>query len=395
MGTSPVGYEQYEWDPGERVLAHLTFFDRVRIKRPYRAAVPARVADLDLRLAPGTRALMAEATNAIIRFDEQMSAIPVPMPSVLLRSESATSSQIEHLTTSARNLAIASLGLSDKRNAMLVAANVRAMRSALELDGEVGSGLVLRVHEALLAESEPGMVGRFRDQQVWIGGGSLSPHDADFVPPHHTRVEAAMNDLEVFAQRRDIPAVAHAAIHHAQFETIHPFEDGNGRTGRVLLQAVLRRHGVVQHATVPVSAGLLADTDSYFAALTAYRGGDVDPIVRQVSHAAIAAVTNGRMLADEIAGVRERWIDRISARRDSSVWILADALFTQPVVNARWASAATGMSERTARNAVDALVTAGILVETAAAHRNRVWQAPEVLRAMDAFAERAGRRRLT
>lgn len=388
----PTGSDERDRTPGERVLAHLSVFERHRIQRPYAAATLEPVADATVSLPRQTLALMEEGTHAIVRFDEHMAHLPVPMPAVLLRTESATSSQIEHLTASARNLALASIGVSDKRNAVLVAANVRAMQAALDIDGPIDEHLVLAVHEALLVDSEPDMVGRFRDQQVWIGGGSFSPHGAAFVAPHHDRVPAAMADLVAFSRRGDLPALAHAAIFHAQFETIHPFEDGNGRTGRVLLQSVLRERGLTQHTTVPVSAGLLTDTDGYFRALTAYREGDVAPIVEQVAQAAMSATVNGRILAGEISAVREDWTSRIRARQGAAAWLLADRLFTQPVVNAEWARDAVGLSDRTARNAIDTLVSAGVLAEFSAARRNRVWQAKDVLAAMDAFADRAGRR---
>lgn len=391
-GWPAIGYEEHDWTPGERVLAHLDVFGRHRIMRPYAAAVLEPISDQPVSLPRQTLALVEAGTNAVVRFDEHMAHLPAWMPSVLLRTESATSSQIEHLTASARNLAMASIGVSDKQNAMLVAANVRAMQAALDIDGPLDEHLVLAVHEALMAESEPDMVGRFRDRQVWIGGGSYSPHDAAFVAPHHGRVPAAMADLVAFARRDDVPALAHAAIFHAQFETIHPFEDGNGRTGRVLLQSVLRERGLTQHTTVPVSAGLLTDTDGYFHALTAYREGDLAPIVEKVAQAAVSSTIDGRMLATEISQIHEDWKSKIRARQDAAAWRLADRLFAQPVVNAEWARDEVGLSDRTARNAIDTLVAAGVLVESDAARRNRVWQASDVLTAMDAFADRAGRR---
>ncbi|WP_277932448.1 Fic family protein [Rhodococcus opacus] len=81
---------------------------------------------------------------------------------------------------------------------------------------------------------------RWRQQQVWIGGGSLGPHTAHFVPPHHDRVPELIDDLIVFANRVDVTVIAQIAVAHAQFETIHPFLDGNGRVGRALIQAMLR-----------------------------------------------------------------------------------------------------------------------------------------------------------
>ena len=229
---------------------------------------------------------------------------------------------------------------------------------------------------------------------MWIGGGGMSPHEALFVPPHHERVPAAMEDLARFAARTDLLALVHAALLHAQFETIHPFADGNGRTGRVLLQALLRWRGTIRHTTVPLSAGLLADVAGYFAALTAYREGDIVPIVTEVGNAALRAVTNGRMLATEILELRAGWGEQITARKSSIAWRLADALFAQPVVNADWVSRTLEVSDRGARNAIEALTAAGILEEWSTARRNKAWQAPEVLHAMDDFAARAGRRSL-
>jgi Fic family protein len=218
------------------------------------------------------------------------------------------------------------------------------------------------------------------------------PHGADFIPPHHDRVDAAIAALVAFAHPDDIPALAHAAIAHAQFETIHPFVDGNGRTGRVVLQSVLRQRGLVRRTTVPVSAGLLRDPERYFQALTAYRAGDVDDIVTQVAHAAMAATANGRELADTITNIRERWRSMIRARSDSTAWRLADTLFAQPVVNADYVARTLGVSDRGARNAIETLEAAGVLTIATSNQRHRAWQASDVLHAMDAFARRAGRR---
>jgi fido (protein-threonine AMPylation protein) len=97
---------------------------------------------------------------------------------------------------------------------------------------------------------------------------------------------------------------------------IHPFPDGTGRTGRALVHAQLRHKGLTRNVTLPVSAGLLTDTDAYFAALSAYREGDLLAIVEQFSRAAFAAVTNGH-LVDDLRAIRAGWDDRVVARRDS------------------------------------------------------------------------------
>lgn len=370
----------------------LTIWERQRISRPYRASVLPPVAGRTPRISGQVQALVADATSDVARFDSEVARMPVPMPAVLLRTESASSSQIEHLTTNARNLAMASLGVGGKQNAELVAANVRAMREALDIGDEITPGSILAVHRALLGESDPDVAGRWREEQVWVGASPVSPHGADFVPPHHERVGAAIDDMVLLAARDDVPALTHAAVVHAQFETIHPFVDGNGRTGRVLLQQVLRRRGLTRHTTVPVSAGLLRDPDRYFRALTRFREGEPDAIAEQVAVAAVAATINGRRLADDVTAVREEWQHRIAARSDSAAWRLADALFAQPVINAEYVATALAVSDRGARNAIEVLERADVLQPTTSALRHRVWQAPQVLHAMDAFAARAGRR---
>src|SRR5690606_15292452 len=141
---------------------------------------------------------------------------------------------------------------------------------------------------------------QFRDQQVWIGGTDYSPHRADFVPPVASRINRSIQDLCAFSERTDLPLLAQAAIAHAQFETIHPFNDGNGRGGRALVHVMLRNGGATTRTTVPVSAGLLSDTGAYHDALTAYRNGDPNPIIEEFSRAAFAALRNGQQLVTDL-----------------------------------------------------------------------------------------------
>ena len=390
-GWPVVTFESRPWLPTD---PHLDPWQRIRVSRPYRSAVVPQIADQIPHVSAPTAQAVEEATVDMVRFDAEMAVLPVPMPAVLLRTESASSSQIEHLTTSARNLALATLGQPARQNATLVAANAQAMTSALAGDDEVTATTILAVHRALLAASDPDAAGRWRTEQVWIGASSLSPHDADYVAPHHERVPAAIDDLVCFAARRDLPPLVHAALLHAQLETVHPFTDGNGRTGRVLVHLVLRGRGLATHTTVPVSAGLLHDPDGYVRALEAYRTGDVDPIVAQVAAAATTATVNGRTLASDVLTLRQTWHDQVKARSDATAWQLADHLFAQPVVTAEHVAVTLGVSDRAARNAIEILERAEVLRgPSSPLRRPQIWQAPAVLAAMDAFAARAGRRR--
>jgi Fic family protein len=155
---------------------------------------------------------------------------------------------------------------------------------------------------------------------------------------------------------------------------------------------MLRNKGLTRQVTVPISAGLLADTGAYFGALTTYRDGDAAPIVQLFSEASLLSITNGRELVADLRGIRESWDDMITARSDSAVWKVVDLLTRRPVVNAALLAQELGIESTNAHRYLNPLAEAGILLETTNGPRNRVWRSPEVLAALDAFAERAGRR---
>jgi Fic family protein len=386
-----LSYELHSWKrSGDEVGSRRAL---TQARGHYQAAVPAFIAERPVTLAAATVALADDASQELARFDAEAGTIAAPFASILLRSESASSSEVENLTSSAKQVALAELGESGSGNARLVVANVRAMNAAIALSDDLDEQSILAMQAALLRDTAPEHVGRWRDQQVWIGGGSISPHAASFVPPHQDRVPALMADVVAFARRTDVPVLIQAAIAHAQFETIHPFPDGNGRTGRALLQGMLRHGRLTRNVTVPVSAGLLHDTEAYFAALTEYRAGRPDAIVITVAEASFAAVQNGRALVDDIRAIEKSWDTRVIARRDSSVHRVKKYLLRQPVVNTKTVAAELAISEVSAQGAIDRLVEAEVLSKTSAGRRNRIWQAPEILDALDAFGARARRGR--
>jgi Fic family protein len=386
-----LGWEEHRWVP--KISPDLVSASvRRRHDGPYQSAVVATIANLYPRLPGEVTSLAEEASVEIARFDAELGAEVAPFAAVLLRSESASSSKIENLTSGAKAIALAELGSTAKRNANEIVGNVAAMKAALDLADRLDTDAVLAMQEALIGQHEPAIAGRWRDGQVWIGGDSFGPHGAEFVPPHHEHVPALMDDLIKFTGRNDLPLLSQAAIAHAQFETIHPFADGNGRTGRALIHAMLRGHGLTRNVTVPVSAGLLVDTRSYFDSLTAYREGNPASIVEKLAEAAFAAIANGRQLVLDLRSIREGWTQSITARRDAAVWRLADVLIRQPVIDAATAAAELQMTSQNVLRAIAPLVAAEVLSEFTGFTRNRMWQANQVLSALDDFAARAGRR---
>ncbi|WP_291054198.1 Fic family protein [Herbiconiux sp.] len=360
---------------------------------PYQASIVPEIGGASLRLPDAVAAEAGDAAQALVRFDEQVGHVNAPFASLLLRSESASSSQIENLTSGARAIAEAEIGERSTGNAALILSNVTAMQAALDLADHLDDDSVIAMQRALLGQSRPDITGAYRDEQVWIGGSDHSPHRASFVPPVAERVPAAMRDLLRFTARTDLAVLPFIAVAHAQFETIHPFVDGNGRTGRALVQSLLRHTGVTRHVSVPLSAGLLQQRDRYFEALSRYREGDIVPVVEVFCSAAFAAVGNGRQLADDIADVRDRWLEQLSTvRRGSTAHRLVDLALEHPVLNSRVVEQRLGVPAKTALAALTRLQDAGVLAPGNSRARNRIWVAPLVIAALDAFAARSVRR---
>jgi Fic family protein len=361
---------------------------------PYQRAVVSPIADAVPSVRSEVSAQVDEASAEIVRFDAEMGADIAPFAAILLRTESAASSRIERLTASARAIATAEVDASAARNASEIVANTRMINAAIDLADQLDVRSILEMHRVLMTHQRD-IAGVWRTQQVWIGAGEAGPRIADYVPPAYESVPALMDDLVTFLARTDMPVLVQAAIAHAQFETIHPFADGNGRTGRALVHALLRNKALTTQVTIPVSAGLLIDTGAYFDALMAYRDGDVAAIVSMLAMAAVRSIANGRLLVADLRSVRARWAHVVKARRGAAAWRLADLLIRQPVVTTEAVASELDVLPNNVWRTVKPLEDAGVVVSSSGSRRNsRLWRAPEVLAHLDAFADRAGRRNL-
>jgi len=361
---------------------------------PYLRAVPAFIGNARMDISSTLAARIEDASNEIVRFDAQMGVEIAPYGVVLLRSESTASSRIEHLSASARAIATTEVGEGQRgSNATEIVANTRAMQAAIDMANDLDSDTILVLHRILMQDVPGVTVGQWRKEQVWIGPGTAGPRIADYVAPDSDRVPALINDLTAFMNRDDLPVLALAAAAHAQFETIHPFPDGNGRTGRALIHAILRNRALTRSTTVPISAGLLTDTAAYFDALTCYRIGDTEKIVSMLCSASLSAVANGRTLVSDLRSIRNEWDQRLKVRKGSDALRLADLLIRQPVITTDVITRELGVTPNNVARIVGPFVTAGILIATRAGSRGRaIWRSPEVLSEIDSFADRAGRR---
>ncbi|APF41895.1 cell filamentation protein Fic [Neomicrococcus aestuarii] len=393
MHSWPSGtHEEVIWQGSAQEFIGLRFTSGMRGQK-YKAFAPPHIAKTTYSPSPAVTSVAEEASREISRFDEKYGSRIGPFATIMLHSESVASSQIENLTANARSLGEAELGIEEKVNATLVVRNVRAMEAALSASETLSVGSILDMHAALMkGTKDEGISGRWREEQVWIGTSASSPIGAEFIPPHHLRVPEFVEDLMIYAKRTDVPALVQAAIAHAQFETIHPFTDGNGRTGRALIHSMLKRHRVALNVSTPVSAGLLSDIGEYHRSLDAYRDGDPEPIITLCAEAAFRAIANGTQLAEDVSSIADSWRSKIKARKDAAVWRIIELLESRPVINADVLNEELGLEYLTSKRAMDQLIEAKIVIGVDKYKRGRFWRAPEMLEALDKFAERAGRR---
>lgn len=372
----------------------------------YQAYVPDRLMQRVFLLNGDVAADIADAENAIARLDAHAVVLTntEALARLLLRAESVASSRIEGLSIGARRLLRAEAASKEGEppgdvTAEEVLGNIEAMRLALDVAERAASVTVdtlLDIHTRLLEGTRlHAHAGVVRGVQNWIGGNEYNPCAAVFVPPPPEYVTELLEDLCEFINSDMLPAVAQAAIAHAQFETIHPFADGNGRAGRALIHLVLRRRGLTMNVQPPLSLVLATRARDYVNALTAFRfdgppdarvaHDGVNTLVATLAGACARAVSDAMAFEDRCAGIEEQWRARLGrVRRGSSVDLLLGALPGTPVLSVKTAMELTGRSKPQANAAVARLVEARVLTQVTVGRRNRAFEAADVI---DAFAD--------
>jgi Fic family protein len=367
----------------------------------YEAYIPDRLIGRHFTFDGDVAADVTEAETAIARMNAEALALAdtEALARLLLRAESVASSRIEGLEIGARRLlrAEAARDLGERTgDAVEVLSNIDAMSTAI---GEVGPGDPIRVatlltfHQCLLGNTRQAqLAGRLREKQNWIGGSDYNPCSAAFVPPPPELVPELMEDLCAFCSSETLPAVAQAAIAHAQFETIHPFADGNGRTGRALIQLVLRRRGLATRVLPPVSLVLATWASDYVDGLTAtrYRGpatgknaqAGLNLWVGRFAGACKRAVQDAASFEERIEQIQRQWRTQLgTVRKNSSADLLIKSVAGAPVLTVGGAAALIGRSYPQANAAIERLVSAGLLSQITVGRRNRAFEAPAIINA--------------
>lgn len=374
------------------------------VKQPtdYRAFIPARLPpnppiEMDAEL---TR-LLSDADRALGRLDGVASILPNPdlFVAMYVRHEAVLSSQIEGTQSTLEDVLVYEAdtkGETTTKDVAEVVNYVGAMNLGLERLPSLPLSLRLlrEIHARLLTDVRGGerQPGEFRRSQNWIGAFGCTLNQADFVPPPPHEMQTALEDLEKFLHdRKSLPVLIHCGLAHAQFETIHPFLDGNGRVGRLLITLLLCEREILERPLLYLSYYLKAHRAQYYDRLTAVRNdGDWEGwlkfFLRGVFEVSISATETAR----EILALRERHRQLFTEKVPSTANALKllDFMYQNPVFSVNKAKDYLNCAYGTASSIVQELISLDVVHEITGQHRNRLYSYDAYMALFDRHALR-------
>lgn len=352
------------------------------------AAVPRKIS-----LSERALKLLEEATGAVYRLGGVGRLVPNPhlLIGPHLRLEAVLSSRIEGTRTDVDELLLFEVGQVPERDAgddaVEVTNYIVAMEHGLERVREgfpISIRLMREMHERLLdgVRGQHRLPGELRSSPVWIGGSTLD--DAVFVPPPPPEMLEALSDLERFLHEDDLPLLVQLAVAHYQFEVIHPFLDGNGRIGRLLIPLMLVLRGALPQPLLYLSAFFEQNRSRYYDhLLITSQSGDLMPWIEFFLGGVAAQARDAEERTVRLVELQHRLrSELLDEGRPNSAVRLAEQLFASPVVTAATVENMIGVTRPTAHAAIDVLVERGDLVEITGRSRRRVYRAPRIFEAV-------------
>lgn len=365
---------------------------RYRRACQYQTFVPDELSSLPLRMTGELAGLVAEAERAVSQLNDVGGKALAPLARLLLRTESIASSKVEGMQVGVRELARAEArsesGITPGLTSAEILANIDAMNLAVDHAAETewfGEAEIIAIHKRLFEKTpQKKIAGQIRSGQNWIGGNDYNPCGADFVPPPPESLDKLLTDLCAFINDETLSPLVQAALVHAQFETIHPFDDGNGRTGRALVHVILRRREVAPHFLPPISLVFARDKKRYIDGLTQFRREDPMMWIEQFASATFQAASLAKSYLVSVKALQEHWREQLRStkappRVDSVAWTIIDLLPAHPMISAPVAVAATSRAKTRVYEAIEQLTNAGVLLPLTEGARNRWWEADGLL----------------
>ena len=363
-----------------------------RTLRSIVVSLPPFIANRAVALGSETAADLEAATFEIAKLDSSHADDLSALGTLLLCTESVASSKIEQIQANVDDYARALHGVRANSSAIAMAAATTALQAMIATVGPnapIRLSAITSAHAALMHDDplESAAAGELRTVQNWIGGSDFSPRGALYIPPPPETVPGYMDDLVTFADRRDMPALLQAAIAHAQFESIHPFTDGNGRIGRIgraLINTILRRRGATTRVVVPLASALVARRENYFDALGSYRSGDLAPLAGIFVRSTRIAAAESRITAQRLHEIPGQWRELTGpVRRGSAAAKILALLPGVPILSSDDAVELIDAPRSSVFDAIGRLRDAGVLRALTDRRRNQIWGAGLVLDELD------------
>lgn len=328
--------------------------------------------------------LLSKADRMLGRLDMYSEHIPNIdlFISMHVMKEATQSSKIEGTQTNMEEALLAKEDVPlDKRNDWMEVHNyINAMNEAIKMLEELpfSSRLIRNVHKVLLSgvRGEHKQPGEFRKSQNWIGGASIN--DAIFVPPVHTSIPDLMNDIDEFVHNDKllIPELLKIALIHYQFETIHPFLDGNGRTGRLMITLYLVSKGILKRPILYLSDYLEKHRNSYYTNLMRARTeNDITSWFRFFLTGVIETADNGVKTFENILCLQKEYEEKIKSlgSRSANALKVVTELYKRPIASANWIAEIADISTASAYKLIRNLEEVGILSEVTGSKRGRIY----------------------
>lgn len=358
----------------------------VKQRTGYAAFIPAPLPPEPPIALEGLQALLSRADQAVGRLDGVIQTVPNPdfFVYMYIRREAVLSSQIEGTQSTLEDLLAVEL---EPRPAWRrlpedvdeVVRYVQAMNYGLNRlsDLPLSLRLIREIHRELLSGGRGShcLPGEFRASQNWIGPEKATLAEATFVPPPVHEMKEALHNFESFLHEDELPALVHAGLAHAQFETIHPFLDGNGRVGRLLITFLLVFGGVLHRPLLYLSVYLKRNRAEYYDRLMAIRNsGDWESWLRFFLTGVAQTAEEATATARAILDLREEHRHRVQEQTAGVNGLrLLDLLFERPLVHVNLVKDSLGISFVTANRLVEQLESLGVLDEITGRKRDRIF----------------------
>ena len=392
-------YVNHLWEPNYDGMTKAE-----RIGGSYLVYEPDKLAGRQFLLDGEACCILSEAERALQQFDLNATSLKSTeaLARLLLRAEALSSSKIEGLSIGARRLLRTEVGSEhpDAR-AVSVMNNIDAMERALSQGAAAPLTVdtLCEIHRELMKNTEMADIGgQIRTRQNWLGGNDFTPIGAEYVPPVPESVPGLLEDLVVFCNSETMTPLSQAAIAHAQFETIHPFADGNGRVGRALMHIILKRRGLCVQAAPPISLSIATRPKDYERALAEFRhAGDatsleaqngVNSLVLFFAECASISVRDATRFEEQTQDIKTAWIAKLAGKVTPGEAAVMDAICGTPIFTAGRMVSITGRSAPTVNAAIASLQEAGIVKQINAGKRNRAFEAPDIVAAFTGLERR-------